>query len=67
MKTKKTCMLLVVGLCLCFVATAQAEVQYLGEACLTLTSTTRDPETLRLDTLLRHRHVSVAWENPYSC
>src|SRR3990172_760079 len=48
---KKVGFLVLAGLCLFFVTTAQAEVQYLGEVCLTLTDPTRAPEPLRLGIL----------------
>ena len=44
-------MLLLVGLCLCFVSPAQAEVQYLGEVCIFLENITFVPEILRLSIL----------------
>jgi len=48
---KKLC-LIVLGFCFCFVTTAQAEVQYLGDICLKLTNlATGEPQILRLGIL----------------
>lgn len=49
---KRICFLVLVGFCLCFATTAQAEVQYIGELCFQLsTSGTLDTQLLKLEVL----------------
>jgi hypothetical protein len=49
-KMKKVCFLLVIVVCF-YAVTVQAEVQYLGEMCFTLSGTPAGPQTLRLGIL----------------
>ena len=49
---KKICFLVLVGFCLYFATTAQAEVQYIGELCFQLsTSGTLDTQLMKLEVL----------------